>query len=154
VSSLLDAKVTSPQFDGAKWAANYQTTVVEPAQAAAEAAQQLLAAQTVQQSSQAFSASSAGCGAYSALFEQYDWDVRVAEAICMAESGGHSNATNYNYDGSIDRGLMQINSCHGNTDAWYDPATNIAEAFRLYQDSGWKPWTTYTSGAYLRYLSN
>ena len=62
----------------------------------------------------------------------YDWDVRVAYAVCMAESRGNPNANNAgtNSDGSVDRGLMQVNSIHadmvgGDLDKLYDPKTNL-----------------------------
>lgn len=90
------------------------------------------------------------CSAYDNLFRQYAWDISVAEAICMAESRGNPNAVSP----TDDHGLMQIN--HGLAiygTAIYDPAFNIKIAFTAkYASSGWYPWTTFTSGSYLRYL--
>lgn len=82
-----------------------------------------------------------------------NWDKNVAYAVCMAESGGNSNAANYNDNhgtcvGSF--GLMQL-ACFW-TDNPTDPIENIAKANEIYSRSGWSPWGAYTSGAYTKYL--
>lgn len=94
--------------------------------------------------------SSAGCE----LVNNYtNWDTRVAYAVCMAESGGNTNAANYNDNhgkciGSF--GLMQL-ACF-----WIpnptDPNANMAKANEIWSRSGWSPWGAYTSGKYLKYL--
>lgn len=90
------------------------------------------------------------CSSYSGLFEQYNWNVATAEAICQAESQGNPNAESP----TDDYGLMQIN--HGYEiygSAIYNPAFNIKIAYTVkYLSNGWLPWTTYTSGKYLEYL--
>lgn len=93
---------------------------------------------------------SAGCE----LVRNYtNWNVDVAYAVCMAESGGNTNAANYNDNhgsciGSF--GLMQL-ACF-----WIpnptDPTANIAKANEIWSRSGWQPWGAYTSGKYLKYL--
>ncbi len=91
-----------------------------------------------------------GCSTYDSIFRQYAWDVRTAEAICMAESGGNPYAVSnprLNYDGVSDYGLMQIHA-----EAIYNPSANIARAHQKYLTQGWYAWSTYTSGAYYRYL--
>lgn len=98
-----------------------------------------------------------GCEAYKHLIAQYDWDLQVATAVMRAESGCNPTATNKaNRNGSVDRGLFQVNSVHkakvGNLDDLYDPATNIRIAYRVYLGSGWKAWSVYNSGAYKRFL--
>ncbi len=82
-------------------------------------------------------------------------------AICMAESGGRPNATHRNRNGSVDRGLAQVNSCHlakagYRADALYDPETNVRIARQIYLGSGrsFAPWTVYRTGAYRRYLDS
>lgn len=90
-----------------------------------------------------------GCSTYDSLFRQYAWNVSVAEAICMAESGGNP----YAYSGTHDAGLMQIHdglSLYGSQ--IYNPAFNISAAFQKYQSQGWEAWTTWNTGAYARYL--
>ena len=93
---------------------------------------------------------SAGCE----LVRNYtNWNVDVAYAVCMAESGGNTNAANYNDNhgkcvGSF--GLMQL-ACF-----WIpnptDPNANMAKANEIWSRSGWSPWGAYTSGKYLKYL--
>jgi hypothetical protein len=76
----------------------------------------------------------------------------IAAAIAMAESGGNPQATDDDSNGSVDRGLWQINSVHG-AQSTYDVNANAKAAIDI--SSGgrdWSPWTTYTSGAYLQYL--
>ncbi len=68
-----------------------------------------------------------------------------------------SSTSPVNYDGSVDRGLFQVNSCHadkvqGTLSKLYDTATNIAVAYRIYSGSGWRAWTTYKTGRYLAFL--
>lgn len=76
----------------------------------------------------------------------------VAAAIALAESGGNPNATNYNSNGSIDRGLWQVNSTHG-TQSTYDINGNTRAAISISSNgSNWSPWTTFTSGAYRSFL--
>jgi hypothetical protein len=83
--------------------------------------------------------------------------VTIAAAIALAESGGRTDATNTNRDGSVDRGLFQINS------RWHPEVTN-AQAFdpyaatsAAYRISGgfahFTPWATYNNGAYRSHLA-
>lgn len=89
-----------------------------------------------------------GCSVYDSMFRQYAWNVQTAEAICEAESNGNPYATSPpNYDGLRDFGLMQI---HG--EKIYNPSANIARAYQKYQSQGWHAWTTYSTGAYARFL--
>lgn len=90
--------------------------------------------------------------AYQAGFR--DSDVTIAVAVALAESGGRTDATNRNSNGSIDRGLMQINSVHdempGNR---FDPLTNMRLAFAIKTRRGsWKDWATFNSGRYALYM--
>ena len=77
----------------------------------------------------------------------------MAAAIAMAESGGNSDAVSRpNTDGSIDRGLFQINSIHG------APSTtavepNVRYAIQLSKNGNhWTPWTVFKTGAYRKYF--
>lgn len=75
----------------------------------------------------------------------------IAAAVAMAESGGNSTATGQD-SGSVDRGLWQINSVHGNQST-YDVMGNARAAVAISNGgTNWSPWTTYTSGAYKQYL--
>lgn len=79
-------------------------------------------------------------------------DVAIAVAVALAESGGNTTATHKNTNGTIDRGLMQINSIHGNFD-WANPDANMEKAHQIWKDAGgsWKPWSTFKSQSYLKF---
>lgn len=78
------------------------------------------------------------------ITQKFGSTANIALCIAYHESGYRADAINYNWNGSIDRGVFQINSIHG-----YDPSSlfdwkqNIDIA---YQMSGggydWNPWTT------------
>lgn len=96
---------------------------------------------------------SQGCDTYRDLFNQYDWPVSTAIAICEAESGGNTHALSP----TEDYGLMQINQVHADMvdedlTKLYDPATNIQVAYRIYSARGWSAWSTFESGRYLSFL--
>jgi hypothetical protein len=77
-------------------------------------------------------------------------------AIALAESGGRIDATNKNTNGTIDRGIWQINSSHTQFDAQRllsDPLYNAQAAVAIFKSQGLTAWTTYTSGAYRQFLS-
>lgn len=86
-------------------------------------------------------------------------DVAIGASIIMAESQGKPDAINRNNpNGTIDRGLWQINSIHEHRlqgGDWFDPAVSTRMAREIYEDAGnsWQPWSTYshwgTSGQYL-----
>lgn len=79
-------------------------------------------------------------------------DAATAAAVATAESGRRPAATNAsNVDGSVDRGLFQINSIHG-ANSTYDLDGNVAYAVQLQHAQGWSPWVAYQKGAYRRYL--
>lgn len=81
----------------------------------------------------------------------------LATAICMAESGCRSDAIGYNSDGSVDRGVFQINSVHykrvNSLDQLLDAETNIKVAAQIYHEQGFKPWVTFKTGKYRQFLN-
>jgi hypothetical protein len=83
--------------------------------------------------------------------------VATAVAVALAESGGDPTQRNTNTDGSIDRGLWQINNkAHPDvTDAEADnPATAAKAAYKISQGGrSWRPWVAYTNGSYKRYAN-
>jgi len=92
------------------------------------------------------------------LADNYQWDSHIARAICMAESQGRPDAYNpLNSNGTNDAGLFQINSIHvisgliGDQER-FDPIKNVEAAYKIYKGSGFKAWSSYTSGAYAKYL--
>ncbi len=68
----------------------------------------------------------------------------MAAEIAMAESGGNQ----YAHSPTNDYGYWQINGVHGSM-ATYNAIGNAKAAIAI-SDNGrdWRPWTTYTSGAY------
>jgi len=85
---------------------------------------------------------------------------RVALAVQRAENPrGACEVYHYNSDGTLDWGYFQINTVHlkragVNLRDLLDCKANIDFAYVLYQERGFEPWTTYTSGAYQKYLRN
>jgi hypothetical protein len=85
-----------------------------------------------------------------------DWDYSVAIRLAKSENFWNfnkhfdCNRTNVNKDGSIDRGIFQINSIH--TDISPEDAfncfKNIDYAYNLYKRQGWSPWVAYTNLSY------
>lgn len=64
----------------------------------------------------------------------------MAAAVAMAESGGNPNSTNNNSNGTVDRGLWQINSIHG-SQSTYDVQANARAAVSISSNgTNWKPW--------------
>lgn len=98
-----------------------------------------------------------GIGQIKALWTQAGGSAsaqNIAAAIAMAESGGNPSITHRNSDGSIDRGLWQINSRHGALST-INPLGNARAAVSISSNGrNWHPWTTYDSGAYKRFLSS
>lgn len=102
-----------------------------------------------------------GCERFQPLLEKYDWDVRTMLAIMRAESGCDPNVTGdtsltftrngriYGYSVSLFqvRVLPGREACDN-----HDPATNISCAYRVWKSQGYKAWSVYTSGKYLKYL--
>jgi hypothetical protein len=72
----------------------------------------------------------------------------TAAEIAEAESSGRASATNYNTNGTVDRGLWQVNSIWGALST-YDPMANARAAVQISHDGrDWTPWITYDIGAY------
>jgi hypothetical protein len=84
-------------------------------------------------------------------------DVAVAVAVALAESSGNTEVSHVNSDGSTDYGAWQINSVHSDLLSrynWRDPVQNAQMAKQIHDSAGgWRPWTTYNSGAYLVHMS-
>lgn len=76
----------------------------------------------------------------------------MAAAIAQAESKGDPNAVNKNTNGSIDRGLWQINSVHG-AQSTFNKTANVKAAIAISKNgTDWTPWSTYNNGAYKPYF--
>lgn len=78
----------------------------------------------------------------------------LAAAVALAESAGDPRAVNRNRDGSIDRGLWQINSVHGALST-FDPVGNARAAVRISgRGRNWRPWAAFTSGRHRQFLDD
>jgi hypothetical protein len=71
----------------------------------------------------------------------------MAAAIALAESRGDPTSTDNDSNGSVDRGLWQINSTNG-AGSSYDVMTNARAAVSMSQNgTTWRPWcTAYSDG--------
>ncbi len=78
------------------------------------------------------------------LLAWYDWDVDTMLRIARAESRLRVEAKNTNRNGTIDRGLLQVNSVHGFTIACLtDVLCNIWAAHQVWLRQGYGAWSTY-----------
>lgn len=78
--------------------------------------------------------------------------------IARAESGGNPDAINRaNSNGTIDRGLWQINSVHDAKMAGadrFDPNVNAKLMIEISSGgTNWQPWSTYNNGMYKQFLT-
>ena len=73
----------------------------------------------------------------------------------QAESGCNPTADNsgLNQNGTVDIGLLQINSIHGFSKAELtNPARNITIAHQIWQKQGYKAWSAFNNKSYLKFL--
>lgn len=84
--------------------------------------------------------------------------LNIIVAIAQAESGLDTQATHNNSDGSIDRGILQINDkAHPDVSSTcvFDPTCAFQAGYRISSNgTDFTPWSTYNSGAYLKYMSS
>lgn len=82
-------------------------------------------------------------------------EIARAVAISIAENlAGDPSAEHHNSDGSIDRGLWQINSVHNfPVSQLNDPQGNARAAFQVWSEAGrsWRPWSTFKDAKYMAY---
>ena len=99
---------------------------------------------------------SSTCQGYKPLLSKYSWNVNIMVAICAAESHGNTYAVDYDSNGTVDRGVLQINSTHdwmvSNPNDLFNPAINIATAYKVWLGQSYSGWSTYLDKAYLAYL--
>jgi hypothetical protein len=105
------------------------------------------------------------CAQYLPLLDGYPWNHQIAYAVMQAEDTSCSPvATNTaNKNGTVDRGLLQVNSIHAdmvddNLNALYNPLTNVAVAYKVYTakqqetGNGWTAWSAYDNGRYKKFM--
>lgn len=91
----------------------------------------------------------------------YDWNAKVAYAVCMAESGGNQNAHNKGDNHKTCIGsysLFQV-GCFWypyfgySENDFYNPQINADIAYKIWKRQGsFKAWSAYNNGSYLKYL--
>lgn len=85
-------------------------------------------------------------------------DAAMAVAIMKAESGGNPGASNHNTNGTMDKGLWQINDVHNSKlpgEDRYDPAVSTRLARMIYEESGnnFSAWSTVSyNSAYAQHM--
>ena len=80
-------------------------------------------------------------------------DAEIALAVAKAESHYRADAYHINSNGSVDRGIFQINSVHGYSEAQlFNPKENIQIAYKIFKAQGWQGWSVFNSGAYKSFL--
>jgi Lysozyme like domain len=82
----------------------------------------------------------------------------TAVAIALAESGGNPNAVDNDSNGTVDRGLWQINSSWASVlpgDEFNQDYNALSMAYISHEGTDWAPWTTYGngSGPYLKHIA-
>jgi hypothetical protein len=108
-------------------------------------------------------AAQADLGHHLSAYQQYTCNkfgpaCRIALAIQRAENAkGSCETYHYNSDGTLDWGYFQINTVHlkragVNLRDLLDCKTNIDFAYRLYQERGFAPWSTFNDGSYRSFL--
>jgi Lysozyme like domain len=92
------------------------------------------------------------------VLQRHFADPVVAVAIEWAEAGGDTEATHLNGDGSIDRGLWQINNrFHPEVSAAqaFDAHASTDAAYRLsFGGTVWTPWAVFNNGTYTRWIDS
>ncbi len=78
--------------------------------------------------------------------------ISTSVAVALAESGGRADASNTNSNGSIDRGLWQINSVHGKLSTFNVAGNADAMAKISQRGRKWTDWVTYNTGAYRSFM--
>lgn len=81
----------------------------------------------------------------------------TAVAVMCAESARFVGAYGVNDTGSIDRGLFQINNVAHPTfpdEQAFRAKPNARFAEGMQRGQGWKPWSAYNSGAYLKFYDS
>lgn len=81
----------------------------------------------------------------------------IALAVARAESGMRSDAYNFNTNGTLDFGVMQVNSVHWGKEGCFisdltDPYKNVDCAYKIYLSSGWGAWSAVNNGSYLTHM--
>jgi len=90
----------------------------------------------------------------SKLKDTFGEEYQIAKAVMMAESRGNCEAVGDTHLARPSIGLFQISQIYHNYDTktLMNPDENIRIAKEIRTRGGWERWTTYRTGAYLKYL--
>lgn len=92
------------------------------------------------------------CDEVSKIIREFGND-KIFVAVILHESNFDRSAVNVNKDGSIDRGIFQLNSNYwGGVDGNLD--NSIAKAKQCLKDNGLDCFWAYRNGSYLKHLDN
>ena len=79
-----------------------------------------------------------------AIWKEYKMDIEVMERIVVCESNWKPSAVNKNKNGTVDRGIYQINSIHGyNIYDVFDPIEATYLAIQIWHKQGYRAWVCY-----------
>lgn len=87
------------------------------------------------------------CPQYNGMLAAYGLPVGFFSRVMYRESHCIATAFHRNRNGTIDRGLLQINSIHlrgvargYSPNSLYSPSVNLSVAAKLYRMAGTRPW--------------
>jgi hypothetical protein len=76
------------------------------------------------------------------ICEKFGKDCERALAIAKCESGFNPESIGVNKNGTVDRGVFQLNTVHHHitSSCAFDARCNIDTAYELFKKQGWRPW--------------
>jgi hypothetical protein len=82
------------------------------------------------------------CLQYLDIIDDYDWPVEEALQICKGESHGNTTAVGDRNTSRVSCGIFQIRIYSGRPtcEELKNPELNIQWAYKLWLQSGWRPW--------------
>lgn len=91
---------------------------------------------------------------------KYDWDSNIMIAVAKSENGYRMRGNNWkedayhvNNNGTVDVGILMINSIHGHDLSYLlDYTKNIKAGYQVWLRQGYNAWTDYLNGNYKEYL--
>lgn len=95
-------------------------------------------------------------GEYNKLFcnAKYEWDTKRMIATAICESGMNPEAWNVNNNGSVDRGLLQVNSVHGfKPSDLFNPEKNVRAGYKVWLRQGEGAWYAQGTECFVKELA-
>lgn len=94
--------------------------------------------------------------------DKYKWDCELMIAIAKSENGyamynntwGERREYTANNNGSIDTGILMVNSVHGYNREWLKTMKNNIDAgYKVWLNEGYGAWSDYNNGRYEAYTN-